>query len=108
MLAGENMPTYINNILFSSFAVYCFVFILVFITVMFNITRFFYVNSILKKYFTLYFYFFAVFTFMNIFFCLPTFFHIFSSKRNFISYMANFYETIYQYIYEDTVGEDED
>lgn len=45
---------------------------------------------------------------MNVFFCLPTFFHIFSSKRNYISYMANFYETIYQYIYEDTVGEDED
>ena len=102
------MPIYLSNLLFSLFVVYLFVFIIVFLTVMFNITRFFYVNSIYKKYFSLYFYFFAVFTFMNIFFCLPTFFHIFSSRRNYDFYMANFYETIYDYVYEDTVEKDED
>lgn len=108
MLAGENMPIYLSNIVFSFFAVYCFVFILVFFAVVLNITKFFYVNSIFKKYYTLYFYFFCIFTFMNIFFCLPTFFHIFSSKENYNSYMGNFYETIYQYVYEDTINKDED
>ena len=98
---------FLSNLFYTSLIIYTFVYFIVWLAVIINVTKFFLKNRFILEYFKFYFLFVTVFTVLNIPFCFPTFFYIFSKKKNFAIYMNNYYETVYEYVYRDAF-EDED
>lgn len=100
---------FLSNLIYTSLTIYIMVYFIVWFAVILNVTKFFLRNRFIINHFKLYFLFTFVFSVLNIPFCFPTFFHIFSKKKNFAIYMNNYYETVYEYVYQSELeGEDED